>query len=366
MSTGGIGLVLAVTPNRFSGIDTIGTIVFILDLVLFLIITIGMILRFKFNPGAFSASISHRTEGLFFPCFWMSIATIISNIQNYGVGNSGLWLIVVVRVLFWIYAACAFLIGVAQYHMLSTAKRLTTNSMTPSWILPIFPAMLVGTIASVISSSQPPNQALPIIICGLTFQGLGFMVSVFIYAVYINRLMKSGLPIPAMRPGMFIALGPPAFTALAILRMSDSSYNIFPSYTTISGVDDPSRISDVLRIIALVFAVFIWTVAFWFFSISLVATVSGLMTRKMTFHLSWYCFVFPNVGLTISLVDIGQVLNIQGILRIGSVMTIVLVVIWLFVGASHGQLSGKSKLCGQERMRTMMINLAFNAAFVSC
>jgi C4-dicarboxylate transporter/malic acid transport protein len=344
MSTGGIALVLAVTPNRFSGIDVLGTIVFILDLVLFLIITIGMIMRFTFFPGALAASISHPTESLFFPCFWMSIATIISNSNNYGAAKSGLWLTVVLRVLFWIYTACAFLIGVAQYHMLFTAKRLTTNSMTPSWILPIFPAMLVGTIASVISSSQPPNQALPIIICGLTFQGLGFMVSIFIYAVYINRLMTSGLPIPAMRPGMFIAVGPPAFTALAILGMSASSYNIFPSYTTISGVADPSRMPDVLRIVALVFAVFIWTVAFWFFSISLVATVSGLMTGKMTFHLSWYCFVFPNVGLTISLVDIGQAFDSQGILWIGSAMTIILVAIWLFVGASHATAVWKKQI----------------------
>lgn len=65
LSIGGIELLLAFTPNKFSGIGILGTIVFILGLVLFLIITIGMILRFTFSPVALAASISHPTESMF-------------------------------------------------------------------------------------------------------------------------------------------------------------------------------------------------------------------------------------------------------------------------------------------------------------
>lgn len=337
MSTGGIALVIASTPHRFSGLTTIGTIVFIFDLVLFILITLGISTRFILFRGTLYKSLRHPTESLFFPCFWLSIATIISNIQNYGVEKSGPWLPVALRVLFWLYSSLTFLVAVAQYHILFTEKRLTATSMTPSWILPVFPAMLAGTIASAIASHQPAYHALPIIVGGLAFQGLGFMVSCFMYAIYIGRLITAGLPIPAMRPGMFIAVGPPSFTGLAILGMSSATGNIFPAYTSITNVLEPSRIPDIFRVVALTFAIFLWILAFWFFSISLVAVVTGLRTGKMMFHLSWYCFVFPNVGFTIALIDIGGALESEAIKWVGSVMTVLLVAIWLFVLFNHGR-----------------------------
>ena len=86
-----------------------------------------------------------------------------------------------------------------EYHLLFTGKPLTLQSMTPAWILPVFPVMLSGTVASVISGSQPPHQAIPILIAGTTFQGLGILISVFMYSNYIGRLMSNGLPSPDVR-----------------------------------------------------------------------------------------------------------------------------------------------------------------------
>lgn len=43
--------------------------------------------------------------------------------------------------------------------------------------------MLTGTFANLIASDQPPAQRMPIIVAGVTFQGLGFMVSLLMYVV---------------------------------------------------------------------------------------------------------------------------------------------------------------------------------------
>ena len=67
MSTGGIALLLAVTPHRFRGLTTIGTIIFIFDVVLFLLLTSLILTRFYLFPGTFIQSIYHQTEGLFIP-----------------------------------------------------------------------------------------------------------------------------------------------------------------------------------------------------------------------------------------------------------------------------------------------------------
>ncbi|RDW84511.1 hypothetical protein BP6252_02101 [Coleophoma cylindrospora] len=329
MSTGGIALVIAQTPHRFQGLTTIGIIFFILDLVMFATVTLALAARFILFPASLRVSLRHPVESLFVPCFLLSIATTLSNIQSYGVPHAGVWLTDILRVLFWIYCAVTFLVSVGQYYLLFTGKPMTLQSMTPVWILPIFPVMLAGTVASAISRSQSPEHALPIMIAGLTFQGLGFFVSCFMYANYVGRLMTAGLPSPNTRPGMFIAVGPPSFTGLALVGISSSAYRVFPSYTSISLVEHPSWIADILRVGALGSAILLWTLAFWFFCISLVSVLGGLKT--MTFHLSWWSFVFPNVGFTIALIEIGDALNSPGILWVTSVMTVLLVITWLMV-----------------------------------
>jgi C4-dicarboxylate transporter/malic acid transport protein len=341
MSTGGIALLLAQTPHRFTGLDTIGTIFFVFDLSLFVTFCAIICMRFILFPRSFVASLSHPTESLFVPTFWISISNVLSNIQDYGVPHCGPWLPVTLRVFFWIYVACTFSLAIGQYFFLFTGKPLTLQSMTPAWLLPVFPVMLCGTLASLLSPSQPPNQALPILIAGISFQGLGILIAMFMYGPYLARLMSQGLPTPNTRPGMFVAVGPPSFTGLALLGMSQDLTRIYPSYSTITYIANPMVIPDIFRILALSAAVFLWSTSFWFFSIATVSVIHGALGRRrgkeygMSFHLVWWSFVFPNVGFTICTIAIGKALLSQGVLWVGSMMTVLLVTIWLYVSVMH-------------------------------
>ena len=67
MSTGGIALLLAVTPHTFHGLITIGTVVFIFDLILFVLLSTLILSRFIMFPGTFTQSVYHPTESLFIP-----------------------------------------------------------------------------------------------------------------------------------------------------------------------------------------------------------------------------------------------------------------------------------------------------------
>ena len=51
----------------------------------------------------------------------------------------------------------------------------------------------------------------------------------------------------------------------------------------------------------------------------------------MHFTLNWWAFIFPNVGLTIALIQIANVLDSNGIKGVCSAMTIILVALWVFV-----------------------------------
>ncbi|EME38619.1 hypothetical protein DOTSEDRAFT_75397 [Dothistroma septosporum NZE10] len=327
MSTGGLALLLHDTPNRFPGLETIGKVVYIFDLVIFFCLCAMMATRFIMNPGVLKKSLMHPTESLFFATVFLALVNVIGGMQIYGGPTTGDWLVVVVRVLFWMYVASTFITAVLQYMVLFSAERLTIQSMTPGWIFPIFPIMLSGTLASIIAVDQPVVQREAIIFAGITFQGLGWMVASMVYAIYMHRLMQFGLPAPNLRPGMFIAVGPPAFTGLALIGLGSALQEDMAYFKARSGM------IMVLQTMANFIAIFLWSLSFWFFCIATLSVLRGV--KNMRFHLTWWAFVFPNIGFTIATIRIGEQLESEGILWVASIMTVLLVAMWIFVFVAH-------------------------------
>lgn len=329
MATGGLALLLSpkVQPHSFHGLETIGKIVYIYDITAFIAISLAITYRFIKYPGTLRKSLTHPTESLFFGAALLSSATIIGSIGYYGVQSCGPWLIVAYRVLFWMYFAAALVFFTAQYYMLFTSPDFHMEDLNPAWDLPILPTMLAGTIASIGAALQPANQAIPMVVAGLTAQGLGMLVSLCMLGNYILRMIQFGLPSPNARPAMFIAVGPPAFTALAIIELA----NAWPMNRSLAGSEVVTI--QVLRILATFSAVFMWSLAFWWFMISAIACIA--VWKQISFHLNWWAYVFPNIGFTLSVISIGKEFQSQGILWVGTIMTILLVCLYLFVAIHH-------------------------------
>jgi tellurite resistance protein TehA-like permease len=90
---------------------------------------------------------------------------------------------------------------------------------------------------------------------------------------------------------------------------------------------------QIVKIIGFVAGGFVLLFGFWFFCISVVAVVAGI--RQMSFTLNWWAFVFPNAGLTLAIIQLGKVYKSPGINWIASVMTVLLVVLWIVVGVAN-------------------------------
>lgn len=327
ISTGGIAVLLSIQPFQFRGLQTIGKVVFILNLSLYIFITTLLIIHFKKNTKLFIKSLQDPGESLFIPTFLLTVATIIISMQSYGVPSSGTWLLDVIQILFWIYVGSSLISAVTQYFYLFTARQLLLQDMMPSWLLPIFPAMVVGTVAGTIAKTQSDPNAMSILVAGLTFQGLGFWASTPMYGVYMARLLQFGLPAPNARPGMFIAVGPPSFTGLALIKMSQSipsSHEYFQLHPAAA---------ESLKQSGLAFAIFLWSLALWFFAIALLSVLIDI--RKMNFDLGWYASIFPNVGFTAVTITIGESLHSSPIKWLGSAMTICLVSTYLYIVVMH-------------------------------
>lgn len=86
-------------------------------------------LRFYTYPETFKASFMHPSERLFMPAAVVSFGTILMNISQYGLSNSGLWLSRAVLVMFWLDAALA-LISSAGIYLLMYAESPSSSSNT--------------------------------------------------------------------------------------------------------------------------------------------------------------------------------------------------------------------------------------------
>jgi C4-dicarboxylate transporter/malic acid transport protein len=208
MSTGALAVVLGNSPNTFPGLTTIGEIVFILTIILFVLFTGLMTTRFILVPRKLTASLHHPVEGLFHGTFWVSVALILNCAYLYGHAKTGQWLTKALEICFWIYCACAFSVSIAQYSMFFRLERLQVTNAVPAWIFPIYPLLVVGTLAGTILPAQPDSASWKIFVGGVLFQGIAWLVSFLMYAIYMQRLMTSSLPTATVRPGMYVSVGP--------------------------------------------------------------------------------------------------------------------------------------------------------------
>ena len=207
----------------------------------------------------------------------------------------------------------------------------TISQMTPAWIFPAYSCLIIGPHAGNLAVRvSDPKSALNIILGGFVILGIGFLVSLMIYAAFIYRLMTQKLPRESLRPGMFVSVGPSGFTISGIITMGLHLPKVVPP--DFMGVGNGELAGRVGMICANFVGLWLWGLALWFFFVSVGAHYSCAARGKMDFAMTWYSFVFPNTALTTATFAIARALNgNKSIEYIGCVMTIGLIMMWVFV-----------------------------------
>lgn len=114
--------------------------------------------------------------------------------------------------------------------------------------------LIIGPHAGVLSAELEPSRSLTIIIGGTTIQGVGFMVSLMVYSAFIYRLMTQKLPKENVRPGMFVSVGPSAFTVSGIVTMAAQAKRSFP----VDFMGNGPLAADILRVVVNFASLWLW------------------------------------------------------------------------------------------------------------
>lgn len=213
--------------------------------------------------------------------------------------------------------------------------------MTPIWIFPAYPLLITGPFASNLAPHIPPNSALQVILGGSMLQSLGFLVSLSIYSAFLYRLMTQKLPLEALRPGMFISVGPSGFTSAGVIGMARTLPHAVDANFMGPGMGAMS--AKISVVMANWWGIWLWALAIWWFLVSCGAHFNSAARGRLTFSMTWYSFIFPNTALTTSTFAVSTALHgdladerrVSHTARpfqvLGVVMTVGLVLMWFFV-----------------------------------
>jgi tellurite resistance protein TehA-like permease len=333
-STGGAASLLHECPKQFAGLETIGRIMFILQIVLFLTFNVFMIWRWATNPGSFKKSFTTKPECNFFGSYWLSCATVILNMHHYGGSRAGPWIIVALRVLFWLYAAISLTSTTVHMAVIFRNVRQSHIDFAPPMFLLILNAMLTGTIAATIAGAQPNEERVAIMVAGVAYQGLGWLVCMLLLTMMLGNLLENGWPAGAARPGLFIMVGTSGFTIVALIGIAEASptgYGYFGTHP-LAG--------EILTIVATWIGIFLWLFSCWWFFLSLIIILWDMPKWareengtwwKVPIHYTntWWAVIFPNVGWALGTVYLGRALESEAILWVSVAMIIGVEAVWV-------------------------------------
>ena len=340
----GYSLLLYSQPFQFHGLWTLALVVYLLGAAAYFVILLSTLLVVVAHRGSLATLLTAPRRALHRAGVAIAAANLIGGAHQFALPVEGTSLSTAILVFFWIYAACAFIeltvllliIGFASVDEVppsgdddrgGSTTHFGSAAMTPSWVLPILPPTLCGTLAGLVAGTLEDAHRVPVLLAGLVFNGAGVLLSLAVFAIWFNRLFSAGLPGAEARPEMFYAVGPPAFTAQALILMASD---------VPEDVDYFARVplsATILRVVALFAGVFCWGLSLVFCVLGAVAVAAA--ARRLTFHFAWYGMVFPNVGFVLAIIRIGTEFESPAVLWVGAALTIVLGALLLVVIFFH-------------------------------
>ncbi|KAF0330880.1 C4-dicarboxylate transporter/malic acid transporter [Colletotrichum asianum] len=353
MATGGMANVIHSLPYQAAWLNGIAIAFFLLNVLLFVMNCILATLRFHWRPGTLVHTFTDQTESLFIPASVSQdyletnserdrFAIICINICQFGVPYVGPWLLRIMQILFWSYTAMSVLASATIYLVLWSTLVFPIHTMTPTWVFPAYPLLLTAPFASnLITAASQTNQTQVILnrtaiaLSAVATQGAGCLIAFMISAAFIYRLMTQKLPRDFQRPGVFISIGPFAFTVGGIVLLGNQADKILPQ-----GFLGTDLAVPIIKVLSVMIGLWLWGLSVWFFVVSVGSLWKYVLpANKMPFQMTWWSFVFPNTALVTATAALGKVFQNSGLQIFACVMAAGLIVVWVVVFVTMVRLS---------------------------
>lgn len=234
MSTGALSIAIHQIPYHARWLKIISTILFVLNLVMFLLFTFISALRYLMHPELFPAVLRHGHQSLFLATFPVGLATLINMIVLVCALAWGQGMVVLAWALWWFDSVLA---SVTCFHltwMIMTNRRHDLAEMTALYLIPIVAIVIAATSGALVAGAlKDDRHQLWTLIISYVLWGIGTPLSWVILMVYFLRLMVHKPLQREVVVSLLLPIGPLGLSGFSLIALGKVARRNFPLSATI-------------------------------------------------------------------------------------------------------------------------------------
>lgn len=330
MGTGVVALILAELPFAHSMMAQLGASLWQLNILLFMSFCLLYGLRWLIYPTEAKQIFAHASMSLFLGAIPMALATIINGLLKFGISLYGDWVIQLAQMLWYVDILLAVAIAWLVPFCMFSRQEHQLHSMTAVWLLPIVACEVAATSGGLLLPHiAEGQQAVGILVGSYVLWGISVLPAFAILTILMLRLALHQLPSKELAITSWLALGPIATGALALLVLGAQAPQVLAAVNMQSLGVFCQQAGIVASMLLLGFAV-------WWLGIAVLTTLKHAKA-DLPFNLGWWGLTFPLGVLTLAVLNLGQQIHVSFIQSIAYALAIVLVMLWLLVVSKTAQ-----------------------------
>lgn len=326
MGTGILALALPMMPHVGPALHPVGEGLWFFNILLFTLFSGLYAARWILYGAEAKRIFGHNSVSMFIGTIPMGLATIINGCLAFGIARFGEAIVPVAHMLWWIDAALAMACGVFIPYLMFTRHEHSLDGMTAVWLLPVVAAEVAAVSGGLLAPHLADSSAqFSMLVMSYILWAYSVPVAFSILALLILRMALHKLPHESMAASSWLALGPIGTGALALLVLGGDA----PAILAAQGLADLGYVAQSMGMIA---GLLLWGFGLWW--LALAALITWRYWREgISFNLGWWGYIFPLGVFSVTTFKLGAAWDVAIFDMIGSVLTVMLALMWVVVAA---------------------------------
>ncbi|BEJ11401.1 hypothetical protein CspHIS471_0108230 [Cutaneotrichosporon sp. HIS471] len=282
MGTGITSILLYNFPYRARWLEYAGTVVFALNVVLFVLLFLATIARYAIWP-IWGTVARHKVAGMFWGCMPMGLATIVNMICFVCVPAWGVRWAYTAYALWWADVLFSIASNLGMLWMIFTRHEHTISTLAPTWLLPIVATVVAAASGGVVAQALAPfnpSLARGTLYVSWIVWGTGVPIALMVIALLIYRFAAGGPPAPGALASVFLPLGPCGQGSFGITTLGVVARSLAEKYATpmvpVSSTESMLRIADGIYASCLLTGLILWGLALAWYVLAVAMFVEGV------------------------------------------------------------------------------------------
>ncbi len=335
MGTGILALALPQVPGAGATLHAMSEGLWLFNIALFLLFSALYTARWIMFWDEARRIFSHSIVSMFIGTIPMGLATIINGFLFFGLPRWGGSMVWVAQILWWIDVLMSLGCGVLIPYFMFTRQAHGIDKMTAIWLLPMVAAEVAAVSGGLLAPhlSDAHAQFLTLI-ASYVLWAYSVPVAFAILTILFLRMALHRLPPDSMAASSWLSIGPIGTGALGMLVLGVDAPAIFAA----QGMGGIGKVAEGIGMIA---GTLFWGVGLWWLLLAILITIR-YFRAGIPFNLGWWGYTFPLGVYTVATLKLGMLLKVAAFSMFGTLLVIVLALMWMLVAARtiHGGWKG--------------------------